>query len=242
MRMLARRLSCADRHELGICLRSLVGAVALWLAFSHQVSANRERVAESCASLPLPSVTFDIFHSPPVGPVAVESDELTRIAAAANTPSEERQIHPSVLLTTRLSFEVIVQEVISPLGGGFCPIDVAIRIGHVARRIYIARGVQRSSCLSRILVDHERKHARADDEALDASVAASEGQLRRAITRAATISGITPKAALHEFQARVSGIMMDFVREFVASHETTLRTVNSAAEIERLRTTCRGEI
>jgi hypothetical protein len=238
MRMLDRQSPRSDQHELGVSVILLIGSVALWLAFSHQVWATPGPVAESCASLPPPSVTFDIFHASPVGPVAVESDDLNRIAAAANTPSEERQIHPSLLLTTRLSFQVIVQDVISPLGGGFCPTDVAIRIGYVARRIYIARSVRRSPCLSRILVDHGRKHARADDEALDASIAASEGQLRRAITLAATIPGITPKAALHYFQARVSGIMIDFVREFAASHETTLREVNNAGEIERLRTPC----
>ena len=126
--------------------------------------------------------------------------------------------------------------------GSFCATvkKVDVKVGFARRVLFVAREASADACVDREVLAHERRHARVDDEALDAFVPKLSKRLRAAMLSMRPTPAASAGAARTNVATAATAQMEKFMQQFDAHREAMHRALDSPQELDQLRAACGG--
>jgi hypothetical protein len=158
-----------------------------------------------------------------------------------------RRVHPLMVVISPLVADVSVdaaEPVAERLGGGFCPAprSVRVRIGFGVRLAYVADAASAEACVRRVLLEHEERHARLDDELLAGFIKVTEGPFGMALARLKRVPAPTAEAATGGFATGVRRLVGEAARELALRRREIHTALDGPEEMERLRSACGARV
>jgi len=118
------------------------------------------------------------------------------------------------------------------------PRELVLRIGYAGRMIHLANQIRDDSCLSELVLDHERKHVVADEVALQRFVEYFRSDFQLALVELRVPAAPTPEAARRSLTAAVTAMVDQAAPSLATLRDQASAAVDTADEIVRLTKGC----
>lgn len=143
-------------------IQGLVACLAILLAAPSVALAQKQR----CPGAPEPEIRLDVKRPNPTVNRQRSSNELRSMAPLEGHDATLGLYASQIKTSMRLIYQTREQ------AGSTClwvsEADIAVTYGE--RTIYLARELQPGTCSYEVALEHERRHARTDDDVLDAEM------------------------------------------------------------------------
>ncbi len=208
---------------------SIVGAVAPTDALA----------AATCQAAAAPKLMIDVYKSEVRQAFDTTGTELRRLAS---THGEEAHWPALGVYVSGLGYKAAVDDVTKlDASGQFCATVSAVHvvISIQPRVIHLARELSTlPRCLLKAVLDHERQHARADDQALDEWMPDVSHRVRDAIAQLPALQATTEEDAKALVVAAIRTQLQELVDELQLYRDRLNQIVDSPDAIMQLRHTC----
>ena len=217
----------------------LLRAFALFAFCVPSLSAN---ASEAACRQP---ATFDVRVIPVHGEIKYDlTKSLQEIQRSAGPVIAAR--HRPLLGMAVQGFGVVSVVQTSSIPRGYdqhCPIldGIELRIGWVDRTIFIAKEAMTVECLYREALEHQLRHVRLEDEALDAFLPGFAQELRTAVARVTSEPHSDAALAKRQLTESVDAVARSLVASLDKERSWRREIVESDEELERVRRAC-GDI
>ena len=213
-------------------------SLLLPLALLAVTLASPQGRAQECPPIAEPQIS--VQTAVPSSTIAAHNDlsALKQIAAHYNNRHQ-----PLGLYVTRVQPELNVRVVTRTLPRGVCmwlqSIDVTITL--TERTIHVAREYLRGSCEYQAILQHELKHAQADDAILKIHVPRIEQALRNAATERGAIGPFAPQGeaeAQGQLRTGVEKAFRDSVTQMMRDRVARQSLVDTPQEYRAVAASC----
>jgi hypothetical protein len=197
-------------------------------------------IAAPCSAPEPPKITLEIQRGDVRQIVDTSGDELAQLAINAGA---QYHLPAYGLYTANLGYNVDIDSRIErPRDGVVCavPISLHVTVALTNRLFHLARETQTDPCLLELTVAHLRRHAHADDEALDERAASLVDELRVATMHLSSNGAATTLAAKGELADMVSKSIDKASIGLEEFRQQLNRAIDTPAELAQLRAACRA--
>lgn len=226
-----RRGDCSGRQR-GL-LASLIVAIIGALAPAESLAAA------TCQPAAEPRLMIDVYKSEVRQAFDTTGTELRRLAS---THGEEAHWPALGVYVAGLGYRAAIDDDTQrDASGQFC---ATVSVVHVVisiqpRVIHLARELgSLPRCLLRAVLDHERQHARADDQALEQWVPDVSHRVRDAIAHLPVLQATTEEDAKAQVAAAIRKELQELIDEIQVNRDRLNQIVDSPDAIVQLRHTC----
>ena len=194
--------------------------------------------AQECPQIPEPQITVET--AAPSSTIASHND-LSALKQIASLYNNRHQ--PLGLYVTRVQPELSVRVATHTLPRGVCMWlqSVEARIALTERTIHVAREYLRGSCEHQAILQHELKHAQADDAILKIHVPRIEQALRDAAAERGAIGPFAPTGeaeAQNRLRVGVEKAFRDAVTQMMRDRVARQSLVDSPQEYRAVAASC----
>lgn len=120
------------------------------------------------------------------------------------------------------------------------PKSIDLHIGYVDRTLFIAREARRDECVYRQVLEHDLRHARMDDDAVTAFIPVLRRSLGPVIKDMVSAPAADERQAKKDLERRIQAALSSTLDSFETMRLDLLRSLDSEAELARLREGCHG--
>lgn len=202
--------------------------------------------ATSCdASMPASKAqVYDLKPSTTIYKTVGEA-ELKKLSATADTTIFHND-SVMVGVSTIASAVFVEHNVVKPESGldAFCdaPKLVRIGIGFSHRIVYLARAAAADPCARSILIEHAAKHAKAEDDLVDAIIDENTGAFGSELAQLKHTAASSSDLAVSRFEAGIRGLVQQILGDLLARKTKLHQSIDSEDETTRLRSSCTGRL
>lgn len=171
-----------------------------WLAVVPTLVAAPEPAMaqkQRCPSVPDPEFRLDVKRPAPAIVRQRSSAELRNMSAFEGHDATLGLYASQLKTSMRLNYQMREQSGTTCLSIA----DAEITIAYAERTIYVARELQPGTCSYDVTLDHERRHARTDDEVLDSEIPRLKRALIDAVRKIDVVGPIPSKSVAAERDA-----------------------------------------
>jgi len=217
--------------------RSRASIAVLAASLGGLALAGPAQAQSRCPGL-LPQVSYRLDMKP-----AEFSHERT-MAELRQMSSRRTASHPVGLYVTSLVGGTVIEPRVTRVDDRDC---VAIAKGEIrfemrTRTIYVAREIDRNSCVYRVTLEHERQHERFDEERIREQLPRNVGEMRYDFSNLATsapVSAAERDQVIRGYSERAQAIVDRMLERLFEDREKAQMSIDTPQEYARLSALCR---
>ena len=199
--------------------------------------AGPSQAQSRCPGL-LPQVSYRLDMRP-----AEFSHERT-MAELRGMTNARTSSHPLGLYVTSLVGGPVIEPKVTRVDDRDCVAiaKVDIRFEMRSRVIYIAREIDRNSCVYRVALDHERQHERIDEERIRQQLPKNVGEMRYDFSNLATSAPVRAAERdqiIRDYRDRAQAIVNRMLDGLLEEREKAQLSIDTPQEYARLAALCR---
>lgn len=128
--------------------------------------------------------------------------------------------------------------------GSVCDAPIMVRVGFGLdrRAVLLARRVAGNACLRRAMLEHERTHIQALNEAVDDVIAQRTPDITRGVTALKQSAARNSDAAKLQWQAGLRAIVLEIRQELVGRLHKAIAETDQPSAAAALEAACNGEL
>ena len=120
------------------------------------------------------------------------------------------------------------------------PLGIELHIGYVNRAVFIARETRRDRCVYEQTLEHELRHARRDEDAVAAFIPVLRRRLGALVKDMVSAPAANEQQADKDLERKTAAALSSTLKGFEQSRLNLHRSLDSDAELARLRRACDG--
>lgn len=198
------------------------------IAFCTLVTTASQAKTPAPGSSRCPEPRIRVDMNARVAPLTVSTDfTYAQISTLARQSAQPLRHPPYGFYFGQIWYHFVLHEIPSDVKGCVSTLQVTADIDLIKRRIEVASDLARDTCLSRIALEHYKRHASADAQAFETFTATMQSRVISAL-------GAIPPAPRAELSHRVPAALDVVLAELDKTRQDARAMIDSPSELNKL--------